>query len=92
MKQYGNQSFMEQWGEPPFWESIEPYQRNIAMAKYEEILDLAKENRDDIKDIKENHLIAIYKSLWQIKGTLIVLIPLTIAILTLVIMVLRNGA
>ncbi len=52
---------------------------------------LIEENRDDIKDIKDNHLIAIYKSLWQIKGTLIILVPLVIAILTLMIIVLRNG-
>ena len=61
------------------------------MAKLDDIKELAEENRDDIKDIKDNHLIAIYKSLWQIKGTLIILVPLIIAILTLMIIVLRNG-
>ncbi len=49
------------------------------------------ENRNDIKDIKDNHLMTIYKSLAQIKGTLIILVPLTIAILTLVVIILRNG-
>ena len=55
------------------------------MTKSDEILEQVRDNKEDIKDIKDNHLISIYKSLGQIKGTLIMLVPLVIAILTLVI-------
>ena len=54
-------------------------------------LDLIRENREDIKDIKDNHLVSIYKALSQMKGTLFVLVPLVIAILTLVIIGMANG-
>ncbi len=56
-----------------------------------EELNLIKENREDIKDIKDNHLVSIYKALSQMKGTLFILVPLVITILTLVIIGMANG-
>ncbi len=76
---------------PPFWDSKEIYQEDWILAKSDEILEQIKDNRKEIKDIKDNHLVSIYKSLGQIKGTLIILVPLVIAILALVIIGLSKG-
>lgn len=56
------------------------------------IVDLLKENQQDIRDIKDNHLVGIYKALWQIRGTLVVLVPLVLAILALAIIGVSNGS
>lgn len=40
-----------------------------------------QELKDDIDDIKDNHLPSIYKRLWYVMGVLAVLLPLVIVIL-----------
>ena len=69
----------DEFGIPPFWDSKEMYAMDEQRLKGIE---------EDIKSIKENHLISIYKSLgklrgqvWYILGILGVLVPLALLIL-----------
>ena len=61
------------------------------MANTDDILKRVNENYEAVRDIKDNHLMSIYKSLGQIRGTLVILVPLVLAILTLVVIGMSNG-
>jgi len=78
-----------------FYDDKEPYsktwKRRLILATSEEILRQVTENKDDIKVIKDNHLVSIYKTLNQMKGTLMILVPLTLAVLSITILILKNG-
>jgi len=76
---------------PPFYDDITPYKEKVRMLE-----DEIKSINKDIKDIKTNHLVHIERSMGKLsrgvlimEGTMIILVPLVMAVLGLVIMLCR---
>ena len=78
------------YGQPSFYEDIKEYwdmsKGNFSnhSKKYARQVDL-EVVKEEIKDIKENHLAGIRQKIGRIEGSLLVLIPLIIAILSIAI-------